>query len=86
MDARGMACVVCTSEHASLDVAGSVDTQSACVYSIFELVSQVIMVLLVRTIVRGQGAHRFEVESPLHLVSVDHAHMPEHILQSYMRL
>ena len=63
-----------------------VDTQSACVYSIFELVSQVIMALLVRTIVRGQGAHRFEVESPLHLVSVDHAHMPEHILQSYMRL
>ena len=76
-----MACVVCTSEHASLSYC-----VRACVYSIFELVSQVIMVLLVRTIVRGQGAHRFEVESPLHLVSVDHAHLPEHILQSYMRL
>ena len=69
-----------------LDVAGSVDTQSACVYSIIELVSQVIMVLLVRTFLRGEGQHRFEVESPLHLVSVDHnEHLPEHILQAYNR-
>lgn len=68
-----------------LDVAGSVDTQSACVYSIIELVSQVIMVLLVRTFLRGEGQHRFEVESPLHLVSVDHEHLPEHIVQAYNR-
>lgn len=63
-------------------MASSVD---ACVYSIIELVSQVIMVLLVRTFVRREGPHRFEVESPLHLVSVDHHCLPEHILTSYMR-
>ena len=43
------------------------------------------MVLLVRTCLRGEGQHRFEVESPLHLVSVDREHLPEHIVQAYNR-
>ena len=43
------------------------------------------MVLLVRTFLRGEGQHRFEVESPLHVVSVDHEHLPEHIVQAYNR-
>ena len=43
------------------------------------------MVLLVGTCLRGEGQHRFEVESPLHLVSVDREHLPEHIVQAYNR-
>lgn len=51
---------------------------------LMRILYKALLLLLVKTEVRGSGVTRFEVEIPMHLVNL--SQVPEHVQRAYLRL